>query len=357
MRRPPFLGWRRFLNLNEAKEKTVKKNIFQMLLDWSSIPLRLAYKCCKVNAQPAKPARVMLPWLLFVVALMLYAGAAYVRHKDNPDDKLVPTPIQMVEGFSRMAYNPDSLLNDSATAAEISVQGASSMAGRWTQFVATIKRVFSDNSDSGQWLNPKSKEMCLLVDTITSTKRFLLSLAIIFFSSLLIGLLMRMPYLELLLYRFILFFDKTPPIALLPILFIVFGLDEVSKVALIVIAVVPSLVLDLYLRVKAYPNELVIKSMTLGAGTFNIIFRTILPRVFPEFLDALRLKFKDIVAYLLIGETLAAMAGLGYRIFVVRRYMAMDVIIPYVLWISLLAFLADLAVRMYIKKNYPWFNK
>ena len=33
------------------------------------------------------------------------------------------------------------------------------------------------------------------------------------------------------------------------------------------------------------------------------------------------------------------MSGLGYRIFLVRRYLAMDVILPYVAWITLLAFL------------------
>ncbi len=328
-----------------------------MKKNWFFNPLRLVYGCCKVNAKPDKTTRIILPWFLFAIALGVYAWSAHVRHKENPDDKLVPTPKQMVEGFSRMAYDPDSSLNDSGDMGVISDYGPNSVRGHWKQFTVTTKRVFTDPTESGEWMNPKSKEMCLLIDTLTSTRRFLISLVIIFFSSLFLGLMMRMPYFELLFYRFILFFDKTPPIAVLPILFIVFGLDEVSKVALIVIAVVPSLVLDLSLRVKAYPNELVIKSMTLGAGTFNIIFRTILPRVFPDFLDALRLKFKDIVAYLLIGETLAAMAGLGYRIFVVRRYMAMDVIIPYVLWISLLAFLADLAVRTYIKKQYPWFNK
>ncbi len=33
---------------------------------------------------------------------------------------------------------------------------------------------------------------------------------------------------------------------------------------------------------------------------------------------------------------------LGYRIFLVRRYLAMDVILPYVAWITLLAFAMDL---------------
>jgi ABC-type bacteriocin/lantibiotic exporter with double-glycine peptidase domain len=46
-----------------------------------------------------------------------------------------------------------------------------------------------------------------------------------------------------------------------------------------------------------------------------------------------------------LGGGHLATAGLGYRIFLVRRYMAMDVIIPYVIWITLLAWLMDLALR------------
>jgi NitT/TauT family transport system permease protein len=60
------------------------------------------------------------------------------------------------------------------------------------------------------------------------------------------------------------------------------------------------------------------------------------------------------ILYLIAGEAIAATVGLGYRIFLVRRYIAMDIIIPYVLWISLLAFLADFLVRLWIKKRYRW---
>ncbi len=37
-----------------------------------------------------------------------------------------------------------------------------------------------------------------------------------------------------------------------------------------------------------------------------------------------------------------------------RRYIAVDIIIPYVLWMSLLAFTADLIVRLWVKKGYSW---
>jgi NitT/TauT family transport system permease protein len=39
----------------------------------------------------------------------------------------------------------------------------------------------------------------------------------------------------------------------------------------------------------------------------------------------------------------------------VRRYLAMDVIIPYVIWITCLAFLMDGALRFAQRKSFPWF--
>ena len=38
--------------------------------------------------------------------------------------------------------------------------------------------------------------------------------------------------------------------------------------------------------------------------------------------------------FLISAEAIASTTGLGYRIFLVRRYLAMDVILPYVVWIT-----------------------
>ena len=46
--------------------------------------------------------------------------------------------------------------------------------------------------------------------------------------------------------------------------------------------------------------------------------------------------------------------GLGYRIFLVRRYLAMDVIIPYVAWIALLAILMDGLLTYLSRRFFPW---
>jgi NitT/TauT family transport system permease protein len=144
--------------------------------------------------------------------------------------------------------------------------------------------------------------------------------------------------------------------AILPILFIVFGLGEVSKVALIVFGVAPFLVRDLQQRVQELPREQIIKAETLSGSSWQIILRVILPQVLPRLIDGVRLSLGSAWLFLIAAEAIAATEGLGYRIFLVRRYLAMDQILPYVVWITLLAYLMDLGLRLLSRRLFPWYH-
>lgn len=61
--------------------------------------------------------------------------------------------------------------------------------------------------------------------------------------------------------------------------------------------------------------------------------------------------------FLIAAEAIASTEGLGYRIFLVRRYLAMDVILPYVAWITLLAFLVDAGFRKVNSFFFPWYGR
>ena len=84
------------------------------------------------------------------------------------------------------------------------------------------------------------------------------------------------------------------------------------------------------------------------------MLRVVLPQLLSRLLTSLRLLLGSAWLFLISAEAISSTAGLGYRIFLVRRYMAMDVIIPYVLWITLLAWLMDLALRQLHKTWFPW---
>lgn len=260
-----------------------------------------------LHARPKRWLQTILSFLLFALCLGLYQVTAMVRHAENAQDKIVPTFGEMAEGVKRSAFEPD-----------------------------------------------RDGEIRLLVDTAASLKRFFISLVLLV-PAVILGLYMGVfPYFELLFLKFTTFFDKIPALAILPILFILFGLGETSKVALILIGVFPTITLDAYLRAREVPREQLTKGLTLGASHHEISLRIVLPQILPAVLNTIRLNFKAMILFLIAGESLAATVGLGYRIFVVRRYMAMDIIIPYVVWMSLLAVGADLFVRVFIRRRYPW---
>jgi NitT/TauT family transport system permease protein len=108
------------------------------------------------------------------------------------------------------------------------------------------------------------------------------------------------------------------------------------------------------MRIAELPGEQAIKAQTLGASTWQIVVRVVLPQVVPRLLDSVRLSLGPAWLFLISAEAIASTDGLGYRIFLMRRYLAMDVILPYVAWITLLAFGMDWALRRISRAAFPW---
>jgi len=264
-----------------------------------------------LHANPGGKLSLLLAALPFVLLVAIYLVAADVRHRDNPQDKLVPTPSQLAQAVDRMAFTPD-------------------------------KR-------SGQYL--------LWVDTASSLKRLLTGVVIAASIGLLLGLNMAMfPGMRAGMLSGLTFFSMIPPLAILPILFIIAGIDEFAKITLIVIGIFPVISRDIFLAVSKMPSAQITKALTLGATELGVVYRIVLPQILPRLLDSLRLSLGAAWLFLIAAEAIASTDGLGYRIFLVRRYMAMDVIIPYVLWITLLGFSMDWLLRFCVRKIFPWYQ-
>lgn len=292
----------------------------------------------KINSDLSWQSYV-LPLIPFIVFISAYFTISYVRHRENPQDKIAPVLTSMIKATQTALFEPD---RDGTYFIEIG-----------SDDVVCSQQATEEDQNT---------KFCfggiMFIDIWASAKRFLISLLVISVIGILWGLHMgALPYFEALLYQFTVFFNKIPALVLLPIIFILFGLDELSKIALIVIGVMPAVVLDTYLRVKEIPHEQFIKGFTLGATDFEIIYRIILPQIFPKVLNTIRLNFLSMALLLIAGESLAATEGLGYRIFILRRYIAMDTIIPYAIIISSLLFLADRKVTGRITKKYAWLDK
>ena len=253
--------------------------------------------------------RVGLGALPFVVLVATYAVGSHLRRLDNPSDKLLPSLPNMAETFWRMATVPDQ----------------------------------------------RSGDLLLWSDTALSLARLGGGILIAAVISVSLGVLIGfLPRARASLAPFVAVISLIPPITILPILFIIFGLGETSKVMLIVLGTAPVMTRSLAQAVMDIPREEIIKAETLGASAGQLVFRVILPQIWPKLITAMRLGLVPAWIFLISAEAIASTGGLGYRIFLVRRYLAMDVIIPYVIWITLLAYLIDRALLLFSRLAFRW---
>lgn len=262
-----------------------------------------------MNVDPGRSGRFFLALIPFVLIAFVYVVASTERRAANPDDKLLPPVSEMVDSMRRLALEPDR----------------------------------------------RSGEIILWADTAASLRRLLLGLGVATLIGLVVGVSLGvLPIVNATFAPFIAVLSMVPPMAILPVLFIVFGLGELSKVVLIVFGVAPFLIRDLALAVKALPTEQLVKAQTLGGSTWQIAIRIVLPQITPRLIEAVRLSLGPAFLFLISAEAIASDVGLGYRIFLVRRYLAMDVILPYVAWITLLAYLLDLALARLARTGCRW---
>ena len=264
-----------------------------------------------INLKPERGVGIALGALPFVIVLLVYVVASASRLAENADDKLLPSLTTMTSTLERLATEE----------------------------------------------NRRTGDVLLWVDTGASLKRLLTGVAISMSIGLIVGVITGLiPYVQRTLSPLVKVLSMIPPLAVLPILFIALGVDELSKIVLIVFGIAPFITRDVQQRVEELPAELLIKAQTLGASTWQLILRIVLPQVVPRLLDATRLALGAAWLFLIAAEAIAATEGLGYRIFLVRRFLDMDVILPYVAWITLLAFALDLALRLVNRVVFPWYG-
>ena len=263
-------------------------------------------------AVPPGWLKLTLAMLPFAVIIITYLAFSDARLDANPNDKLLPSLDQMISAMERLMFEPSRRTGDYLF---------------WS-------------------------------DTLASLQRLLLGLALATSVALLVGINMgAFNGLFALTSPVLTFIAMIPPLALLPVLLIAFGLGEAGKVALIFIGTMPIMTRDFALSIRSFPKEQIVKAKTLGASDLAVVYKILLPQMMPRLITALRLSIGSAWLFLIAAEAIASTDGLGYRIFLVRRYLSMDIIIPYVLWITILGFCMDYLLRLLLKWRYSWFEQ
>ncbi len=113
-----------------------------------------------------------------------------------------------------------------------------------------------------------------------------------------------------------------PKIALLPIVMLLFGLGEASKLIMIVLIIVFQIIITSRDAVKAIPPEIFRSLQSLGASKLQIFSEIIIPASLAEVLTATRLALGTAVSILFFTETFGTEYGMGY--FVMDSWMRVN---------------------------------
>ncbi|WP_432663790.1 ABC transporter permease [Wukongibacter baidiensis] len=126
----------------------------------------------------------------------------------------------------------------------------------------------------------------------------------------------------------ILYFNyPIPKIALLPIVMLIFGLGELTKVIMIFMITFFPIVINIRDEVKNIPEEVLYPMYSLGAGTYRIINEIILPATIPAILTSLRLGIGTAISVLFFTENFGTEYGMGY--FIMDSWMRINYIQMY----------------------------
>ncbi len=262
-----------------------------------------------LHAKPGKRLATALMLIPFLLLLFGYVVMSEMRHADNPRDKIMPTISKIADS----AYN--------------------------YAFV------------------PKKGTYRLLNDAITSLVRMVAGITLAAFVGLMVGMNMALfKGMNVMISPFITFISIIPPLALLPAFMITMGVGEAAKIGLIFIGIVLMITRDMYRETLAIPKEQITKALTLGATQTELVYKIVLPQILPALVSTIRLNLGSAWLFLIAGEAMAAKAGLGYTIFLVKRYLAMDVIIVYVFTITGIGFAMDRGLKKLIDWKYPWYT-
>lgn len=155
----------------------------------------------------------------------------------------------------------------------------------------------------------------LLRHTVYSLYRLIAAIGLALIIGTMTGVAMGMsPKIESVFAPFVYVMFPVPKAALLPILFVFFGLGDLSKIILIYLILYFQITLAVYDAVKDIPKTLFLSASTLQLKGIHLYQHVVFPAILPSVFTALRVSVGIGIAVLFFAETYATNIGLGYFI-------------------------------------------
>ncbi|HKX95126.1 MAG TPA: ABC transporter permease subunit, partial [Methylibium sp.] len=145
-----------------------------------------------------------------------------------------------------------------------------------------------------------------------------------------------------------------PPLALIPLVILWFGIDETAKLFLVAVGVFFPIYLNTFHGIRAVDPALIEMARSYGLSGWGLYRHVILPGALPNILVGLRFALGLMWVLLIVAETISAQAGIGYMTMNAREFLQTDVVLVGILLYALLGKLADVLARALERWGLRW---
>ena len=153
------------------------------------------------------------------------------------------------------------------------------------------------------------------------------------------------------------FIRPIPPLALIPLIILWFGIDEFAKIFLLALASLFIMIIAARAGVNSVRVSKVHAAYSLGASKFQVLVRVILPNALPEIFTGLRTAMGVCWGTVVAAELVAADRGIGSMIMIAKNFLNTDIVVIGIVIIGLIGFAIEILMRMLERKLIPWRGK
>ena len=152
-------------------------------------------------------------------------------------------------------------------------------------------------------------------------------------------------------------FRPVPPLALLPLFILIFGIGDKTAVRLLIFASIWIMAIAARSGVQEASLSKVRAAYSLGANKAQVLMRVLLPNALPQLFTGFRVALGVSWGTLVAAELVGTQVGLGSMIFAARPFFRLDVVVVGIIIIAVLGVLMDLVLRFLESKLIPWRGK
>ena len=136
-----------------------------------------------------------------------------------------------------------------------------------------------------------------------------------------------------------------PPLALIPLVILWFGIDETAKLFLVSFGVFFPVYLNTFHGIRSVDPQLIEMARSYGVKGFALYRHVILPGALTSILVGIRFSLGLMWILLIVAETISAQSGIGYMTMNAREFLQTDIVLVGILLYALLGKIADLLAK------------